>query len=160
MVYAVCYDDEIRIWWNGRKEFRSGYFYKLTLNERNCFFTKEVYYDFKNLQAGERYSFTIEVVDDKKRLVGEAERAIYETLPYKARLDVTQAPYFAIGDGITDNTSIIQRVFDECTKDEYVYFPIGEYVCGAVKMRGDVKIRFDAGASLRREILEKETQKR
>ncbi len=148
MLYAVPFDDEIRVWWDEKKDFQDGYRYKLTLNGKNCFFTKEVYYDFKNLEAGREYTFTVQLVDKNNIPVGIAENGCFSTLPYKSRLDVTKAPYLAIGDGETDNTLAIQHAFDDCSDKEYVYFPMGLYVCGALRMRGDIKIRFDAGASL------------
>lgn len=147
MVYAVTYDDEIRVWWD---ECRAGQGarYKVTLNGKNCIYTEEVYYDFKNLQAGRAYEFRIEVVDENGCVVGKPQRATYVTLAYKARIDVTEKPYCAVGDGQTDNTARIQRAFDDCTEKEYVYFPMGVYRCGALKMSGDVKIRFDSGVVL------------
>ena len=79
---------------------------------------------------------------------GKEQTAKFSTLPAKSRLDVTKAPYNAVGDGATDSTNAIQCAFNDCQKDQYVYFPMGTYICGAVKMSGEVKIRFDAGATL------------
>ena len=149
MIYAVVYDDEIRVWWDDyRTSAQSDYRYKLCLNKKNCIYTKKDYYDFKNLQAGVEYDFCVQLVDENDCVVDDAQVARYSTLPNKSRLDVTKAPYNAVGDGQTDNTETIQRAFLNCQKDEYIYFPMGTYLCGAVKMSGEVKIRFDAGATL------------
>ena len=148
MVYAVTYDDEIRVWWDECRTQPNGERYRITVNGKNCIYTEEVYYDFKNLEAGCVYDFCIEVVDKNHCAVGKSQSAKYATLPHKSRIDVTNAPYFAIGDGETDNTANIQRAFDDCTEQKYVYFPMGIYRCGAIQMRGDIKIRFDAGVIL------------
>ena len=148
MIYAVCFDDEIRVWWGDlRKSPNEGY-YQVFLNGKNCIYTKEVYYDFKNLEAGVEYAFCIQLVDENDCVLAAPQTAKFSTLPKKSRLDVTKEPYCAFGDGKTDTTQAIQRAFDDCTEKEYVYFPMGTYICGALKMRGEVKIRFDAGATL------------
>ncbi len=148
MVYAVCFDDEIRVWWDDYGTAKDGCRYQVFLNGKNCIYTKEVYYDFKNLEAGVEYDFCIQLVDASDCIVDTPQTAKFCTLPKKSRLDVTKAPYFALGDGQTDNTQTIQRAFVDCKKDQYVYFPMGTYLCGSLKMRGEVKIRFDAGATL------------
>ena len=148
MIYAAIYEDELRLWWDKRKGFQEGCIYKVTIDGTRCAFTKNVYYDFKNLEAGREYLYTVELLDKEGNPIGKSESRAVKTLPYKARKDVTQPPYNAVGDGVTDNTEIIQRAFDECTAEEYVYFPLGVYVCGAVNFAGDIKIRFDSGAKL------------
>jgi len=40
------------------------------------------------------------------------------------------------GDGKTDETEIIQRIFNEISDGTSVYFPKGEYICRAVKVEG------------------------
>ncbi len=148
MIYAVVYEDEIRLWWDNRKGFQKGWNYKVTIDKSRCLFTPNVYYDFKNLEAGKEYLFTVELFNHEGKSVGKAETKAVKTLPLKAKKDVTKFPYNAIGDGVTDNTAAIQRAFDECGADEYVYFPLGIYVSGALRFGGDIKFRFDSGAKL------------
>lgn len=148
MIYAVIYEDEIRLWWDKRKGFQEGYIYKITIDGTRSAFTKNVYYDFKNLEAGREYLYTVELLDKDKNPVGKSESRAVKTLPYKAKKDVTKPPYNAVGDGVTDNTESIQRAFDECGANEYVYFPLGVYACNALKFGGDIKVHFDSGANL------------
>ncbi|MBT1179577.1 hypothetical protein [Bifidobacterium vespertilionis] len=50
-------------------------------------------------------------------------------------IDVTAAPYHAIGDGRTLNTDAIQRALDDCGQDEAVLIPAGVFLTGALRMR-------------------------
>ena len=66
----------------------------------------------------------------------------------KAKLDVTKAPFYAIGDGEHMNTNAIQEALDACDKDSYVYFPAGTYLTGALNVHSDTEIYLDDGALL------------
>ena len=147
MMYAVCYEDEIRLWWDPRRDFKDGYKFKVTVNGTAVVFTPKIYYDFKNLDAGKDFEFNVVLLDEKGEAVGHSDTQVFSTLKYKEKIDVTKAPYFAKGDGVTDNTAVIQKALDECDDDHYLYFPLGIYICGAVKY-GSGKIRFDSGAIL------------
>jgi hypothetical protein len=43
-------------------------------------------------------------------------------------VDVTKAPYFAKGDGKTDDTAAIQRAIEDTVAKEILYFPAGTYL--------------------------------
>ncbi len=144
-MYAVVYEDEIRLWWDVRKDFKPGYKFKITVNDECCAFTPNVYYDFKNLEAGKNFTYTVQLLDQNGNPVGYPEVQTFSTLPARARIDVTKAPYCAKGDGKTDCTAVVQKAFNDCSENEYVYFPLGVYVCGELKFNS-VKIKFDSGA--------------
>ncbi len=81
------------------------------------------------------------------------EQAFYKasfTLPQKPRfIDVTAAPYFAVGDGKTLNTSALQRAIDDCGDGECVYFPKGVYLTGALDLHSNMQLYISEGAELR-----------
>lgn len=66
----------------------------------------------------------------------------------KRYIDVTKAPYFAIGDGKTLNTNVLQQALDDCDSTSIVYLPAGKYMTGALNVHSDTEIYLDEGALL------------
>lgn len=62
--------------------------------------------------------------------------------------DVTQAPYNAVSDGVTDDTDAIQTAIDDCPEGEVVFIPEGVYNISALLV-------FDKGIVIRGEGPEK-----
>ncbi len=56
----------------------------------------------------------------------------------------------AIGDGITDNTSILQMVIDlyAAQGGGTIHFPAGNYLTGALFLKNNISLHLDAGATL------------
>lgn len=67
-------------------------------------------------------------------LIGEITA---KTATLRERIDVTQAPYFAVGDGQTMNTAAIQAALDDCGPDQEVYLPAGVYRTGGLRLHSD-----------------------
>jgi polygalacturonase len=63
-------------------------------------------------------------------------------------VDATKAG--VIGDGATLNTAAIQKAIDDCAAagGGTIFFPAGRYVTGAVQIKSNVTLRFDAQATL------------
>ena len=72
----------------------------------------------------------------------------FETKKPRRRIDVTQEPYFAKGDGQTMNTAALQKAFDDCGAEEEVYFPAGIYMTGALNLHSNMAVYLDEGAVL------------
>ena len=64
----------------------------------------------------------------------------FETKKILRRINVTEEPYFAKGDGMTMNTVSLQRAFDDCSAEEEVYFPAGVYLTGALNLHSDMAV--------------------
>jgi len=62
------------------------------------------------------------------------------------RLDVRR--FGAVGDGKTADTAALQKAIDACGPSEEVYFPVGTYLTGALKLHSDMALYLDAGAVL------------
>jgi polygalacturonase len=72
-------------------------------------------------------------------------------------ITITNAPYNAVGDGVTTNTTAIQNAINAATAGGnvggliggMVEIPPGTYLCGPLTMKKNVMLQLDAGAILR-----------
>ncbi len=149
MVYVVCDTDKLSLWWDVREDKTAEMRYKIIVNNKNCVYTHNRYYYFRNLKGGQQYDFQIQVVDEAENVIGRTDYLSASTLPARKRIDVTLPPYNAVGDGKTDNTSIIQRAIDENPLGTEIYLPFGVFVCGKLTIKGDYNLRLDSGATLK-----------
>ncbi len=70
------------------------------------------------------------------------------TAPTKRCIDVTLAPYNAVGDGKTLNTAALQKALDDCDDTSYVYIPKGTFLTGALDMHSDTELVVEKEALL------------
>ena len=56
--------------------------------------------------------------DEDKKLLGHLN---IHTAKTKKKIDITAAPYNAVGDGKTNNTDAIQAALTDCDKDSFIY---------------------------------------
>ncbi len=70
------------------------------------------------------------------------------TRPVKRVINVTKAPYYAIGDGKTMNTTVLQSAFDACDKNSIIFFPSGTFLTGALNIHSDTEIFLDENACI------------
>ncbi len=71
-----------------------------------------------------------------------------KTAKTKTPIDITKAPYYAVGDGKTMNTSAIQDALDACDEESYVYIPAGVYLTGALNVHSNTEIYVEKGGTL------------
>ncbi len=73
-------------------------------------------------------------------------------------INITNAPYYAMGDGATDNTSAIQSAINAASSGGFVNGAYGgtveipgpgTYMCGPITMANNVNLQIDSGAVLR-----------
>ncbi len=148
MIYISVDNDTANLWWDSRVEFTDGCFYKITINDGSCVYTKDFVYFVKNLQPDTEYKFTLEVINDKGETLGKKEKKICRTLPEYKYVDISAAPYFAVGDGKTDVTEIINKAIVALKDGECLYIPEGVFVCKRLQIDNNLCIRFNAGASI------------
>ncbi len=138
-VRSFCTEDSITVYW--RKPDCGSAVYRIYLNGEPKGTTDKTYCIFENLVPEREYLIEIKWEDRKIRVRVHTEKK-------RKRLDVTKAPYFAVGDGVTLNTKALQRAMDDCGPLETVYFPEGIYKTGALRMHSDMEMYLEHGAVL------------
>ncbi|MBE5841167.1 MAG: glycoside hydrolase family 28 protein [Butyrivibrio sp.] len=71
-----------------------------------------------------------------------------QTAKTKKKIDITAAPYNAVGDGKSINTEAIQAALDACDKDSFIYIPAGTFLTGALNVHSDTEIYLEEEALL------------
>ena len=146
MLYTSIHSDEITVWWEKQWELASRARYRVTLNG-NAIETDYTHASFKELTPETAYRLRVDRIEGDTALecLGELHLA---TTAAKRRIDVTAAPYFAVGDGKTMNTKALQRAINDCGALDCVYFPAGTYLSGALDLHSDMELYLDEGALL------------
>lgn len=145
MLHKIVFEDEITLWWT-LEEFPAGK-YEFYLDGEYHGVTTKTHYGFTGLQAERNYRISLSATGED----GDTEKReiIVKTLRKKRRIDITKAPYYAVGDGKTLNTLAIQKAFDDCTDEDCVYFPEGTYLTGALDMHSDMEIYLEEDTILK-----------
>lgn len=146
-IREIVFDNEITLWWE-RCALPKGGVYAVSLNGEVQKTTAKTHCRFENLLPETEYSFSVVIVDEAGNTMEKVGAGSLKTLARKKRLDVTKAPYCAVGNGETLNTVVLQRALDDCKADECVYFPKGIYMTGALNVHSDTEIYLEENAVL------------
>ena len=149
MLYYSAQLKEINLWWDARVDFKKGYRYLLDLNGKVVGRTKEIFFDFLNLQPDTEYELGFSLVNRLGEIVGKRETIKAKTLPAPKTLDVSKPPYCAKGDGKTDNTEIINKAIAENMDGTVLFFPKGVYIVDEIRLDGGCILEFEKDAYIR-----------
>ena len=111
-----AFSDSLTVFWE--KDPSDRCLYRLVLTDGKEAVTDKTHYTFTGLQADTEYGVQVFGADQSMQLE-------VKTLRRKEYLNVTKAPYLAVGDGKTVNTAVLQQAIDDCGADQAVYFPAG-----------------------------------
>lgn len=135
---TIIFSDEITVWWDKEEQ---GTTYRIYLNRQFVGKTDKTHWRFSGLSPSTAY-----ILQVKKIFMNKTE-VFYEkalrTSDEKRRIDVTQAPYNAVGDGKTLCTDALQKAIEACEADSYVYIPNGTFLTGALDLHGNMELRVD-----------------
>ena len=95
MLNYIIHEDEITVWWDKEIGLDCAPVYTVSVNEDQRFTTKKTYCTVGNLLPDTDYKISL----SKNGVFSEA--LILRTKKKKRRIDVTGAPYLAVGDGVT-----------------------------------------------------------
>lgn len=147
MLNSIVFEKEIVVFWDIVKGVSSDYKYRAICGEKVCI-TSKTHCQFHGLSADTSYTFTVELLDEKGIVKDTIGNIQLKTNPVRKRIDVTKAPYFAVGDGKTLNTKAIQRAIDDCAFGQTVYIPAGVFLCGALDLHDNMELYLEKGAIL------------
>ncbi len=131
MIQKIVLNDKIVVWWKDKIDSE----FSCYLNGELKCKTDKTFVEFDNLTADTDYKIMVKAKDNA---------VVYEenikTSKSKKKLDVSQPPYNAVGDGVTLNTSAIQKALDDCDENSYVYIPNGTFLTGALDIHSDTEL--------------------
>ena len=139
---TIIYDDSLTIYWEKEWDLKDGLEYTVFLNGEPVKTTNNTHVTVRNLRAETKYLVTVKRANEVL-----AETSVI-TAKTKRRIDVTQAPYFAVGDGKTVNTQAIQKAIDDCGVNDCVYIPAGVFMTGALKLHSNMELYVSTGGTL------------
>ena len=128
------------------------YWDKPDLADKNTVY--EFFQDGEKIGQTAKTHFTLKGLTPDKELQIDVKSDVLsasvtvKTDKQKRLVDVSKAPYFALGDGNTLNTAVLQKAIDDCTVEDVLYFPSGTYMTGALRLHSDMEIFFEDGAVL------------
>ncbi len=148
MVKKIVFENEIVLYWEKAWELPERARYRIIVNNVVRGITDMTHFSIENVRPKTVYDLLVERLDARGYAVETllSERVI--TPRARKKIDVTQAPYFAVGDGKQLNTKVIQRAIDDCKAGETVYFPQGIYLTGALKLHSNMELYIDKGATV------------
>lgn len=139
--------DSITVYFEKPRELPADFTYHILLNNKLAGVTDKTHFMLENLSGDTCYDIQIKIIS-KAEEWASSEILRLRTKAAKRRLDVTKAPYLAVGDGCVMDTAAIQKAIDDCTEQEAVYLPAGIYLTGSLRLHSDMELYLEEGAVL------------
>ena len=147
MLNSLVFENDIIIYWDRVKNSPAACRYRVVCGEK-VRITSKTHCKFSELEADASYVFTLEVLGKNDKVEHTLGSLELKTAKSRKRIDVTKAPYYAVGDGKTLNTKALQRAIDDCAYGETVYIPAGVFLSGALNLHDDMELYLEKGAVL------------
>ena len=124
-------DTEAVVFWDLPETATKDSTYNIYLDGSMTGTSKKTHFSFSELPPKTAHEVRIEMLVSSEDSNTEAISLgiiKMETKDAKKALDITKAPYNAVGDGKVLNTSAIQKALDDCGPDSFVYIPSGTFL--------------------------------
>lgn len=141
-VFFAATDTTLTLWWDQPEQAPAPARYSVLLDGKPVAETERTHCQLTGLAPETEYCAQICLGSEP---IGEINASTGIT---RRRIDVTQAPYFAVGDGVTLNTAALQKALDDCGPEEEVYLPQGVFLTGGLRLHSNMAIRLAEGAVL------------
>lgn len=139
MLEFISKNDAITVYWELPENYENAKSYEVQLNGKVVGETLKSHFEMGSLLANTEYKIavTLKGKDGSDTFIGEV---LAKTEPNKKIIDITKAPYFAVGDGKTLNTKKIQQAINDCKEGECVYVPAGDFMTGSLFLHSDMEL--------------------
>lgn len=141
-VKYIATEDEITVYWERTENMAAGERFRIFLGGKEADVTEKTHCTLSGLTSQRRYE--IQVIGGE----WHSEVLAVSTGKQKRRIDITAAPYLAVGDGAELNTERIQRAIDDCGAEDAVYVPEGIFFTGALRLHSNMELYLEEGAVL------------
>lgn len=146
-IYTAATDSTVTLYWRRPWNFGTKDLFEIyCLTNEMSWQISKTHLTVQGLEAGTWYMFEVRWIRGEECMRKTPVRVC--TGRKKSRLDVTEVPYLAKGDGKTDNTEAIQRAVNDCGPEEEVYIPQGIFLTGALELHGNMAVYLEEGAVL------------
>ena len=147
MLFNVCDSKKVTIFWDKPESFTKGDVYRVLLNGEEIGKCDKTHYPALGLEPETEYTFYVEFSGEGKspEKIGEVT---VKTIHERERIDITKAPYNAVGDGKTLNTVAIQKAIDDCGEGMCVYIPAGDFMTGSLRLHSNMELYIEKDAIL------------
>ncbi len=142
MVNKILHFNDIILYWDFMEDVDKYYIY---LDGSPVLETTKTHCTIRDINAP-HVNVAIYTDADKQKLF-YAEDLMLPAKP--VFIDITAAPYFAVGDGETLNTKAIQSAIHDCKKGDCLYIPKGTFLTGALTLHSDMEIYICEGGILK-----------
>ena len=143
MFNSICSSDSVVLYWDLPENYETGNRYVITMDGEKIGETEKCHYKVKSLLPEREYSFAVKMVGNTDCEIGII---VCNTEKVRTRIDITKAPYNAVGDGKTLNTERIQAAINDCKAGECVYIPAGDFMTGSLYLHSDMELYLEKGA--------------
>lgn len=147
MYNYLSFSNSIVLYWDLPDNYKKGNTYTVLQNGNKVGETESCHLKITDLQPNTEYTYSIAMYENGKCVENIGE-IICKTEPVRNRIDVTKAPYNAIGDGKTLNTAALQKALDDCKEGECVYIPEGDFMTGSLFLHSNMELYLEKGAIL------------
>ncbi len=145
-------DTEAVVFWDLPETATKNSAYKIYLDGKEVGISDRTHFSFSELPPDAAHKVEIEMLDSPSESGDRKATSLgiitVTTKAPKKALDITKAPYSAVGDGKTICTAAIQKALDDCDDKSFVYIPSGTFLTGALNMHSDSELYVDEGGLL------------
>ena len=144
MIKSITTFSDIIIYWDLSNCTSEDERYFVYLNGEYVLTTNKTHFTIRDI---DKNNVTIEIfTDENKKNCFHRESFLLTDKP--RFIDISRAPYNAVGDGKTINTSAIQKAIDDCRENDCVYIPKGEFLTGALNLHSNMELYIENGGTL------------